>query len=141
MNHRIRAIIIDSGRLALIKRNRADEEYYVLPGGGIEPGEEPLQALQREVFEELGVTIHVGEFFTELRRSGPDEEEMQSFYLCTQTGGRFGTGKGPEFDPDSAHAQKGIYIPIKISISEIGTLTIYPPGIKELILEKLAARS
>lgn len=34
-----------------------DDVEFMLPGGGIDPGESPLQALHREVIEELGWRI------------------------------------------------------------------------------------
>ncbi|MCD0446267.1 NUDIX domain-containing protein [Glycomyces sp. A-F 0318] len=48
----------DQGRLVLIKRTRPGEDpYWVLPGGGIDPGETPEAAVRREAFEELGAHI------------------------------------------------------------------------------------
>ena len=48
------AIIVQEGKIALIKRIREDETYYVFPGGGIEEGETAEEAMKREIYEELG---------------------------------------------------------------------------------------
>jgi 8-oxo-dGTP pyrophosphatase MutT (NUDIX family) len=57
--HGVIAVVIQNGKLLLIRRSQ-----YVIapgklcfPGGGIEPGETPEQALVREFREELGETI------------------------------------------------------------------------------------
>ena len=42
------AIIVQEGKIALIKRIREEETYYVFPGGGIEEGETPEEATKRE---------------------------------------------------------------------------------------------
>ena len=38
-------------------KNPDRQEYYVFPGGGREGQETPLECLQREVWEELGLTL------------------------------------------------------------------------------------
>ena len=47
------AILIRDGNLLLTHQSEPQSEVQ-LPGGGIDPGESPLQALHREVFEETG---------------------------------------------------------------------------------------
>ena len=49
----VTAVIQDADRY-LLARHR-DSQLWSLVGGGIEPGESPEAAVQREVFEELGV--------------------------------------------------------------------------------------
>lgn len=47
------AVLLDRG--ALLTTHQADPELeYQLPGGGIDPGEQPIAALHREVMEETG---------------------------------------------------------------------------------------
>ncbi|HRF50701.1 MAG TPA: NUDIX domain-containing protein [Anaerolineales bacterium] len=49
-----RAILIHQGEVLLVRRQRLGDEYYVLPGGGIEADETPYDACRREVREETG---------------------------------------------------------------------------------------
>ncbi|MGB3146287.1 MAG: NUDIX hydrolase [Paracoccaceae bacterium] len=50
------AILIRDGALLLTRQAEPEPEFQ-LPGGGIDPGESPLCALHREVFEETGWSI------------------------------------------------------------------------------------
>ena len=53
------ALIYD-GQILLIERHKPNRSvYYVLPGGGVEPGETPAQAAVREAREELGVGVEL----------------------------------------------------------------------------------
>jgi 8-oxo-dGTP diphosphatase len=53
-----RAIVIDNqNKVALLHVTR--DHYYKLPGGGIDEGENPHQALERELMEEIGCKAEV----------------------------------------------------------------------------------
>ena len=58
----VAALVRDAGRV-LVSRRRADQPMPLLwefPGGKVEPGEDPVVALAREVREELGCGVRVG---------------------------------------------------------------------------------
>jgi len=52
------AIFDDQGRILCVKRNYGDRTWTT-PGGGIERGESPFQAAQREAYEETGYRVEV----------------------------------------------------------------------------------
>jgi 8-oxo-dGTP diphosphatase len=89
---RVAAVIVRAGRVLMVReRGRGSTgrhdglEYWVLPGGGVEPGESPEQALAREVREEVGLTCGPARYlFDAVYPSGrtacyavdvPDDEE------------------------------------------------------------------
>ncbi|OCH97601.1 hypothetical protein A8135_14000 [Legionella jamestowniensis] len=49
----VRALVIKNNRVLLIKHSYINGWYTV--GGGVKRGETPLQAIQRELFEEVGI--------------------------------------------------------------------------------------
>ncbi|MEU6721150.1 NUDIX hydrolase [Nonomuraea sp. NPDC046802] len=46
-----------SPKLALIRRNRPNGSHYTPPGGNVNPGEDLLDALRRELAEELRLNL------------------------------------------------------------------------------------
>lgn len=63
---RISGILITHDGLMLVKCDGVDD--YLLPGGKLEPGESDLDALRRELMEELDITPTDPEFFGEYER-------------------------------------------------------------------------
>src|ERR1041384_5374350 len=53
------AICIDDGKILLARWVGPDEALWTLPGGGIDHGEDPLDAAIREVEEETGYIITI----------------------------------------------------------------------------------
>ena len=56
---RVRAIIIDEGKLLVVKHSPT-AKFTALPGGHLEWGEDIQECLIREIIEELGVTPEIG---------------------------------------------------------------------------------
>jgi 8-oxo-dGTP diphosphatase len=73
------------GDRVLVTRRRADQLHpgeWEFPGGKIEPGEHPEQALSREVEEELGVCVEVGRIWEVLSYPYPDFDVLILIYHC-----------------------------------------------------------
>jgi ADP-ribose pyrophosphatase YjhB (NUDIX family) len=52
---RVSAILRWQGRVLLIRQEKPGKEYWLLPGGGVDAGETLLEALRRELREELSI--------------------------------------------------------------------------------------
>ena len=93
------AVLLDGGAL-LTTHQAAPVPEFQLPGGGIDPGEDPIAALHREVMEETGWRIGkvrlLGRFrrFTYMPEYDKWAEKLCSVYLA-----RPGLRQGPPTEP------------------------------------------
>ncbi len=75
--HAVRAVIKDSeGRTLLMQRSDFLPGYWEIPGGEVDPGETHEQALLREINEESGLTITLGEFLGQDKRQTRNGTEL-----------------------------------------------------------------
>ncbi len=138
MEKRIRAaaIIFVGHQLITIYREKFIKgilkKYYVIPGGGVEDGEEIIEAVKREVLEELGIEIEVTDKYFYLEK----ENAKEYFYLANYISGKIGTGTGPEFT--SRDIQKyGSYEVKLVDKDNIPNINLLPPEVKAYILQNM----
>lgn len=80
----IGALIFDPrGRLLLVKRaNEPGRGLWSLPGGRVAEGESDHSAVRREVFEETGLTVTVGDLVGRVERPAPHGTYEILDYSC-----------------------------------------------------------
>jgi ADP-ribose pyrophosphatase YjhB (NUDIX family) len=134
---RVRAILVTpDGSLLTIRRERPGQPpYWVFPGGGVEPGEDLREALDRELREELAATASIHSLLRVLDRDG----ERQYFYLARALTWSADPGdrSGPEFaDPASGeyHLQA-----VPLTAAAIAAIDLKPGELAESILRHLRA--
>lgn len=112
------ALIFQKGRL-LIAQRRAGAHLgglWEFPGGKREPNETFEQCLVREIREELGIEILVGELFEEITHAYDDRTVHLKFFLCQWIAGEpkalgcdafhwIGKGELPKYEFPAADAQ------------------------------------
>ena len=86
----MKTIVVTSGlmtegkRILLSQRREEDEQglLWEFPGGQVEEGEEPRQALVRELREELEVEVEVGALFDAVFYPYPGRAVLLLVYRC-----------------------------------------------------------
>ena len=91
MSHEIEVVaaVVERGETVLLCQRHEGPHlplHWEFPGGKIDPGETPQQALARELAEEIAVRASVGELLAEVRHAYPEKRVRIRFFLTTITG-------------------------------------------------------
>jgi 8-oxo-dGTP diphosphatase len=92
-------VVIEGGRTLLIKRGGPPlEGQWSIPGGMLELGETLKDGVHRELLEETGLTVRVGELVEVFERIFPDDSGRVRYhfvihdFLCEVVGGEARAG-------------------------------------------------
>ncbi len=141
---RVRAsgICIHDNKILLIHRInlekwKGEQEYYVIPGGGVENGESVEDAVIREMKEETDVDVTLGELFYELEDTNQKGGlEKYYCYLCNYVSGEAQLREDSE---ETQEMKEGVhfYKPMWLELSEIKNIILYPIPLKEKLIKTL----
>jgi 8-oxo-dGTP pyrophosphatase MutT (NUDIX family) len=130
--NRAAAIVLNSlGQLLVMYRDNHGREYYVLPGGGVDPGESPGEAVVRELREEASLDIRVKR---QLYEHHYDNGDKQYFYLCEASG-------EPKIAADAveiaANSQGDFHEPRWLAVEQLPATLLYPLEIRDWLIADL----
>ena len=95
----VRVIVLDDrDRMLLVKQRHEDNDRWMVPGGGIEDGENAADAAVREVKEETGLDIEIGTLIWHVEEVSQRGQRFVNFFLGKVSGGELALGEDPEFD-------------------------------------------
>ena len=81
----VHLILIRDGKILLQRRNNPNKHAYLklgMPAGHLEPGENVNQAIEREIKEELDITLTDYELVQVMNLNGDTDVYDAYFYIC-----------------------------------------------------------
>ena len=88
----VAAVIIHNNKILCVQRGPAKYDYiskkWEFPGGKLEEGETKLEAIVREIKEELHMEINVDAFLITVKHTYPDFQLTMDTFLCSSITGK-----------------------------------------------------
>lgn len=133
-NQRHAGIVLHGDKILLMHRKYKAMEFWVIPGGHIQQGENPLDVVVREIEEETTLKVANPKLVFEFKNHHKDNHDF--YYLCDYVSGE------PELGGEEKlkNSDENFYEPLWVDLSEVATLNILPKFAKEWIVETLVEK-
>jgi len=121
---RVAVAIVKENRILLVQHEKGGRKYWLLPGGGVKYAETLAEAGRRELLEETGYEVEIGDLFMVSESIPPDKHRhVLNLYFS----GKVVSGD-LRVSPD-----KVLRDAQWILLADLTHLTVYPPVSRELI--------
>lgn len=126
------------GRILMVRQSHEGRDIWMVPGGGMEEGENAIEAAVREVREETGLEVRIKRLLWHVEEVSKERgQRFVNYFLAEVTGGQLGLGHDPEFDENNQVLREIEFL----SKKEIMDLEyVYPPYLKTELWEALEPR-
>ena len=97
----VRVIVFDEhNRILMVRQDHPERTVWMVPGGGIEEGENSAQAAVREVLEETGLEVEILGLIWHVEEVSERGQRFVNFFKARVAGGELKLGADPEFSED-----------------------------------------
>lgn len=126
---RARIILIKGETVLLLKKEHQDgSPYWCFPGGGLEEGETPEDALKREAMEELGLTVSEYSLFLDYDNHIEGRGLVREHYYLVEPSG--------DIRPNPDDREMSRCIPEWVKVEMLSRLRVLPRAVADLLAER-----
>ena len=123
MKHRISggAFVFLEGKILMVRHQREGKyDFWVAPGGGVNPGEDAARAAAREAFEEAGIEVRTLRLAAVEEMENREERACKLWFHCEMTGGSLSS--------EAEEATREYIVDARfLSREELADKTVFPP--------------
>lgn len=131
----VRVIVFDEcNRILMVRQDHPERTVWMVPGGGIEEGENSAQAAVREVLEETGLEVEILGLIWHVEEVSDRGQRFVNFFKARVAGGELKLGADPEFSEEEQVLAQVRFM----SRDEVASLeNLYPEFLREELWQHL----